>query len=234
MVFVMNVGNTHSQTAVFKDGIIQDINSVKTSTLSSDILPKNMPIAASTVVPLIKKKLKGNNIFWMGPEHALNVDLSLVDTSTLGADRIANIIELADYCDLPALCIDFGTAITFDLLDKNSVFLGGAISPGRHLLRKALHDCTAQLPMLSITDNVLNLPGTNTRDAMRLGMDHGVIGTVKEVIATMRQRLQDIPLKIIAVGGDAKFFVNNISGIEYGGEDFTLKGIFKAWELNNK
>ena len=68
---------------------------------------------------------------------------------------------------------------------------------------------------------------------MILGIDTGAVGAVKELIQIMRQSI-DGNLNLIATGGDADFFIKNISGIEYAGDDFTLKGILKAWEIYSK
>ncbi|MFA7229736.1 MAG: type III pantothenate kinase [Victivallaceae bacterium] len=233
MLIVMNVGNTNTQIAEYQNGEICNVQTVKTGNLELSIIPENVQVAASTVVPKVKKIFAKRNIFWLSAESNCNIDLSKVDASTLGCDRLANIINLADNYPLPAICIDFGTAITFDLLDAQMIFRGGAIAPGRFLLRKALHDCTALLPMLPISEDALLDPGINTRDAMRLGMDRGALGTTKEIIHALTRKFEQ-KVKVIGIGGDAEFFINNIDGIECGGKNFTLKGIAKAWELNQK
>jgi len=233
MLLVMNIGNTNTQIAEYQNGEICNVCSVKTGNLEISMIPEKVQVVASTVVPKVKEIFAERNIFWLSAESKCNIDLSKVDASTLGCDRLANIIYLSENYHLPAICIDFGTAITFDLLDVEMIFRGGAIAPGRFLLRKALHDCTALLPMLPISEDALLDPGINTRDAMRLGMDRGVLGTVKEVICALTRKFEQ-KVKVIGIGGDAEFFINNIEGIEYGGKDFTLKGIVKAWELNQK
>ncbi len=68
---------------------------------------------------------------------------------------------------------------------------------------------------------------------MLLGIDSGVVGAVKELIQIMRKSING-DLCLVATGGDADFFIKNISGIEYAGDDFTLKGILKAWEIYSK
>ena len=233
MVVLLNIGNTHTVVAEAENGRINSSRKILTVELNREILPEGIPVAAATVVPEFRRKFKDHDIFWLEPGCQCNVDLSMVDSSTLGADRLANLIALEDRFTLPALCIDFGTAITFELLDENKVFIGGAIAPGRALLRNSLHDYTAQLPLVSLKTPPPVGPGTATGDQMILGMDRGAVGAVKELIEIMRKNVNG-NLTIAATGGDADFFIKNISGIEYVGDEFTLKGILKAWEIYSK
>ncbi len=233
MVLLLDIGNTHTRIAEAENGKISPVRKILTAKLNSRMLPAAMPAAAATVIPEFRTRFRDHDIFWLEPGCSCDIDLSLVDGSALGADRLANLIALGAEFTLPALCIDFGTAITFELLDKNKIFLGGAIAPGRVLLRNCMHDYTAQLPLVSLKTPPPDGPGVATGDQMLLGIDAGVIGTVKELIRIMRQSING-DLNLIAAGGDAKFFIKNISGIEYAGDDFTLKGILKAWEIYNK
>ena len=233
MVVLLNIGNTHTIIAEAENGRINSSRKILTVDLNSKMLPAAMPTAAATVVPGFRRKLKDHDIFWLEPGCQCDIDLSMVDSSTLGADRLANLIALEDGFTLPALCIDFGTAITFELLNENKVFIGGAIAPGRALLRNCLHDYTAQLPLVSLNTPLPAGPGVATGDQMILGMDSGAVGAVKELIEIMRKSVNR-NLNLLATGGDANFFIKNISGIEYAGDDFTLKGILKAWEIYSK
>ena len=233
MVVLLNIGNTHTTIAEAENGKITSSRKILTTELNSGMLPDATPIAAATVVPEFRRTLKKHDIFWLEPGCQCNIDLSKVDSSTLGADRLANLIAVENEFKLPALCIDFGTAITFELLDENKVFTGGAIAPGRVLLRNCMHDYTAQLPLVSLKTPPPEGPGVATGDQMLLGIDSGAVGAVKELIEIMRRSVNG-DLKLFATGGDANFFIKNISGIEYAGDDFTLKGILIAWEIYSK
>jgi len=232
MIFLMNIGNTNTQTGLYSGGVISGIRTLPTGDVDSSIIPDGIPCAASTVVPDVRKKLSGRDIFWLDGTCRTGLNMHLVDTATLGSDRIANIIRLADTSELPAVCLDFGTAITYDIVDSCRVFRGGAIAPGRALLRQALHNYTAQLPLIPIFDDLPAGVGTNTVDAMRLGIDRGVIGSARELIAGIKMLFADETVRLVGVGGDCKFFIDYIPEIEYGGNDYTLQGIRKAWELN--
>ena len=155
-----------------------------------------------------------------------------LDLSGVGADRLANAAALLDG-PLPALSVDFGTAITFEYVTASRQFAGGAILPGRMLLRQALHDHTAQLPLFPLYDTVPPLPGMNTVDAMRIGTDGAVIGAVQFLIGQWKKICAPEPLRIIACGGDRNFFLKNLDDLFDGGDLFTIRGIRKLWEYHH-
>ena len=157
--------------------------------------------------------------------------MSLIDKSTLGADRFANAIALVNFANLPAICIDCGTAITFESVDAKNVFRGGAIMPGRMLLRKALNDYTAKLPLAqNFNPKKPSALGRNTLDGITSGCDLGVLGAAQKLIKKMQIELGVEKCQVIATGGDADFFADNLLEISFGGKDFTLRGIVAAWK----
>ena len=233
MIILLNIGNTHTHIAEAQNDRIISRRKVATSDLNIQMLPTNVPLAAATVVPEVRSRLKDRNIFWLGADCDCSLDFSQIDSTTIGSDRVANLIALSSEYPLPALCIDFGTAITFELLGRDNIVLGGAIMPGRALMRKAMHDYTAQLPLVSLEEPPPDGPGVATVDQMLLGVDTGLVGSIKELTEVMRRKVGE-DLRVVATGGDAKFFTKRLSGIEYAGDDFTLKGILKAWEIHNR
>ncbi len=228
-ILVVNIGNTRIQYGVFSKGKIQGIRYFPTaSLLAGKKIPLggyDMPAIASTVVPEARKFLKDLNIHWIGRKSSLPVSLAKVDSSTLGADRIANAAAAAKFAKLPAIIVDCGTAITVDAVNSRREFIGGAILPGRMLLRKALNDFTSQLPLVRISQKIPGALGRDTKSAILSGTDLAVIGSVKEIIAGIRKEAGFSRCSIIVVGGDAGYFVRNIEGAEFGGCDFTLRGI---------
>ncbi len=231
--FLINIGNTNTQSAIYSGKRVKNIKSCLTSEFSEDMIPQGIPVAFASVVPGKNAVLNGRDAFQLTTQTNAGIDLSKVDASTLGADRLANAVALACFEQLPAICIDCGTALTFEAVDENRVFQGGAIAPGRQLLRKALHDYTALLPQVPMFDSIEGLSGNNTVNAIRLGVDAGLIGSVKELIQRFQRDFCGKKLKVVATGGDAKFLADNILEVEFGGFDYTLRGIAKAWELNN-
>ena len=234
MLVLLNIGNTHTQVGyVDQLGTIANIENVPTNEFSVSMIPSDYEVAAATVVPEIKDLFRGRKVFWVKEAAKFNVNFDLVDFNTLGSDRVANAATLATTGTLPGLVVDCGTAVTFELVDLNGVFQGGAIAPGRRLMSQALNDHTAQLPLVELRSNILTKAGFNTTEAMKLGIETSFIGGIKEFIRLAHQQLGG-EIRVFAVGGDSQIVLDNIDSIEYGGVDFTLRGIMTLWELNRR
>ena len=229
MLFVLNIGNTNCQYGLYCDGSFQTIESCPTTELCASIIPQDTPIACASVVPEALDKLELINPFIVSANTDLGISFPDVDSSTIGADRLANAVALTQG-ELPAICIDCGTALTFEAVNAKREFIGGAIAPGRALMRQALHDHTAQLPIVPFKTDIPPI-GTTTTEAIITGIDRGIIGSVKEIINSISNGES---FRAVAVGGDAQFICNHIPECENGGEDFTLQGIVTAWEHNQQ
>ena len=223
----LNIGNTHVQ---IQYGAAGEIVSVPTKDFCIDSLPADIPCAAACVVPAFLPALKQRNALIINAESAGKlIDFSPVDHTTLGADRIANVCAMLSLnVKLPAVCIDPGTAITFEVLDQAHRFLGGAILPGRKLLRQSLHTGTAQLPDIPLADELPPFPATCTADAIRWGTDGLVVEGVKGMLALLKEKYGD--LTCIVTGGDARFLKKYLPGLELAPPDFTLRGVRFVYE----
>lgn len=227
MLFVLNVGNTNVQYGLFVNGSFELIQICPISEFNTDLIPKDAAVACASVVPDFNDKLRSFNPFMISDQVDLGIDFSGVDSSTIGADRLANAVTLTQG-PLPAICVDCGTALTFEMVNAGKKFVGGAIAPGRALMRKALNDHTAKLPLVPFCDSIPAI-GTTTVDAITVGVDHGIVGSVKEILASLSGGEQ---CRIVAVGGDAKFLCSHIPELIDGGNDFTMLGIAAAWKRN--
>ena len=232
---LLNVGNTHVHLFdALPDGSIAERTVFTTSDfLKSPVKWIDNPrqSAAASVVPSVTKCLSDLGVFLISPQMTFPFSVKKLDLSTVGADRLANAAQLTEG-KLPAVCIDFGTAVTFEVVTEKYEFVGGAILPGRMLLRHALHDYTAQLPLLDLTDSLPEIPGANTCDAMRIGTDLAAIGAVREILSALEKQFFQTSLRKIACGGDRHFFLKYLE-LEDGGNTFTLRGIRKIWECNH-
>ena len=232
-LFAVNVGNTNVQFSLWDGSDFGPIESKPTHLFNSSDIPDGLPCAIASVVPSLDGLFKERGAFLLSASCRCGLDLSKMDVSTIGADRLANAMALASGPSLPALCVDFGTAITFELLDEGSALLGGAILPGRKLQRRALNDFTAKLPLADLAQELPAMPGRNTVEAIALGIDLGVVGAVRELLKSASELFPGKRLRVVACGGDAPFFLKAVPEIfEAGGSDFTLRGLVKAWEMN--
>ena len=236
-ILVVDVGNTNTRFGVHSGSGVENVRVVPTSEFSLDLLPDgDLPLAVASVVSEKTALLKESGAFLVTAERVeKEIDFSLVDATTLGGDRIANVMALAKYANLPAICVGCGTAITFEVLDANRVFRGGCIAPGRALMRKALNAKTSKLPLVS--DFHGKKPpalGMDTVSAISAGCDVGALGIVEGVVSALENEMGGCVSQVIAAGGDAEFFADSILRISYGGGDFTLKGIAEIWRINHE
>jgi type III pantothenate kinase len=227
---LLNIGNTNTQIArLTANGELSSIQTVPTAMLPEGGLLNALGGSgglAATVVPAMRKRL-GNlypRLRFLRFIDVPTVDFSQVDPSTLGADRIANLAAAAEMGG-PILILDCGTAITTEALDAGNVFRGGAILPGRSLLRQALHDHTAQLPLVPLGDQAPAALGTNTREAILAGTDAAVLGAVAHIVQVSREELGAPSCPVLAVGGDAPYFARHLPDVRLGPPDFTLRGL---------
>ena len=231
---ILNIGNTHVQ--VF-DSPEPEVFIPGRTCPTADFDPRSQAqyapgMAVASVVPALTETFRRMGVFVVSGSMELPFAPSALDMSGVGADRLANAVALLDG-PLPALSVDFGTAITFEFVTASRQFAGGAILPGRMLLRQSLHDHTAQLPLLPLYDTVPPLPGMNTVDAMRIGTDGAVIGAVGALIGQWKKSCAPESLRIVACGGDRSFFLKNLDDLSDGGDYFTVRGIRKLWEFHH-
>lgn len=234
-VFTLNIGNTHTQYGVWERGRVIGLSSVPTDRVDQIEFPTDTPIAAACVVPAARKiiEAKAPRVFWISALINTSVDFSLIDRNAMGADRVANAVALAETVNLPAIAIDCGTAITLETVNAHRVFCCGAIAPGRKLNRHALREHTALLPDVPLTNLDPPSPGFNTQDAIRVGVDMGAVGLVRELIAYARRELNVARCPVIITGGDRDFFARHIPETSTASVDFTLQGVGNIYRMNH-
>ena len=161
---------------------------------------------------------------------------------TIGPDRLANAVALAHMHGAPGIVIDFGTAVTFDILSADRHYIGGVIAPGLRLMTDYLHERTALLPRVDLSEPVTAI-GTSTKDAILAGVTAAVTvrladaralgtaagaaigyrGMVKGILEALRKELSSP--KIVATGGDAAWIVSGMEETIAVDADLTLHGL---------
>jgi type III pantothenate kinase len=146
----------------------------------------------------------------------------------VGADRLANAIGAYCLYGGPAIVVDFGTAITFDVVSRKFEYLGGAIAPGLQISAEALFQKTALLPTVEITipERVL---GQDTVSAIRSGVYFGTLGLVERVARELKKELGwGREVKMIATGGQARLILSRSRLIRVIDPYLTLRGLYIA------
>ena len=212
-IFFLNIGNTHIQVAENSANGLRLLSVYETKSLGDTIpqLEGNVGGQAYVVcvVPALKARLQERyrqRIHFLACSDFAMLDFSLVDTSTLGMDRIANAAAAFSLVKGPVIVVDCGTCVNTVIVDGKGRFLGGAISPGRSIMRRALNSYTAQLPLLELRDEIPSPIGRNTREAMSAGTDLGSVGALHELLSRTVAQLHD-DYTIYATGGDAPYFL---------------------------
>lgn len=150
---------------------------------------------------------------------------------TIGQDRLANAVAVAHHFGAPSVVVDFGTAVTFDVVNDRSEYTGGIIAPGLAAMTEYLHEKTALLPRIEIREP-RSAVGRNTQEAMLIGAVHGYRGLVRQLIQNLKDALHVPTLPVVATGGYAALIARKLPEITAVRPSLTLEGLRLTWELN--
>ena len=149
---------------------------------------------------------------------------------TLGRDRLAAAVGATVlFPGRNVLIVDFGTAVTIDLVTADGTFRGGCISPGMRIRFRALHDYTARLPLCSATERE-ELLGGSTDEAIRQGVMNSIAFEIEGYMTRMREKIDD--LCVIFTGGDAKYFAKRIKNTIFANRNLVFCGLDRILEYN--
>ncbi|MDF1815433.1 MAG: type III pantothenate kinase [Verrucomicrobiales bacterium] len=191
-------------------------------------------ILASVVpsnIPVLVKSQAGRPCIRVNHEIELGIMIDFPSPESVGADRLANAAAVAGDVDKkPLIVVDFGTAVTFDIVDTRPAYVGGVIAPGLESMTRYLHERTALLPRIEIKkpDSAI---GKSTEQAMLSGAFHGYRGLVIEIINQIGAELGS-RAKVVATGGYADLISRNLSAIESVDPFLTMQGLRKIANLN--
>jgi hypothetical protein len=124
--------------------------------------------------------------------------------------------------------VDFGTAVTFDVVNRRGDYVGGIIAPGLSAMTDYLHEKTSLLPRIRIRETNVVI-GRNTRQAMLIGAVHGYRGLIRGLIRELKQTLVSKHLPVVATGGYARLMASKVPEIAAVEPLLTLEGLRLAW-----
>jgi type III pantothenate kinase len=193
-------------------------------------------LVVSSVVPkksLEVRKAAGTvKLLWLSPRVKLGVGIDYPKPESIGADRLANAAAVAALYGCPAIVVDFGTAVTFDIVSEERNYIGGVIAPGLEAMTNFLYQRTALLPRLSLKEPRTAV-GRSTIDAMRAGAVFGYRGLVREIIARIKaERFPRQKVHVIGTGGYAELISAQLPDVEKVHRDLTLDGLRIVANLN--
>ncbi len=255
MLLVINANNTNFKFAVFDGDVLRDEWKIATDPHRTKdeyfvwlnqlmalkgIRPDDIAdVIIATVVPQAMFNLRGlcRTYFRCDPYViGENVDLGikvLIDRpEEAGADRVVNAFAAHHFYGSPAIVLDFGTATTFDVVDRDGNYTGGVIAPGINLSVEALYMAAAKLPQISI-EKPPHVIGKSTVEAMRSGVFWGYVGLFEGVLARIKEEY-GADMTVIATGGLTPLFVDSTDMFDHVDGDLTLKGMQVLYERNRK
>ena len=253
MLLAIDVGNTNTVIGLFEQAKLVEswrlTTSVRQTVDEYGILFRNLfepagcrasqvnRIILSCVVPTLQDTLQRmcERYFQItplvvGPGMKTGVELKVDNPREVGADRIVNAVATFHYYGGPAICVDFGTATTFDPISSTGAFLGGAIAPGLNISAEALYSRTSKLPKVEIRKPEMII-GKNTIDNIQIGLYYGYLGLIRGILEPMIQYMGVSPV-IVATGGLGKIFSGGCDLIQHYDEHLTLKGLYLLDQKN--
>lgn len=244
-LIAIDIGNTNITAGIFKSGSL--IKKAKMPTHAYSLYEKKMKgmvgddldlkkgqeVIISSVVPVALcrlivhlNKIMKAKIAIVGKDLKAPIKNMYKVKSEVGQDRLVNAFAAKKIYGAPSVIIDFGTAITFDVLSKRGEYLGGLIMPGIELSLSSLYHRTALLPRVSLKESKgIGIIGRDTENSMRGGILFG-FGAMCDGLISRYKKILGNDLKVIATGGNAGLIKKYAKTIKVVDEDLTLKGLF--------
>ncbi len=249
MLLAIDIGNTKISIGIFKNNKIIFKGSIDTivknnyDNIAIDIIDlfisSNLDYSKinnaifSSVVPDINNNLTlalkkifeyKIKIIQIGKDININIENCTVNPSEVGHDRLVNSAAAVKMFNNNIIIIDFGTAITVDIINSNSQYIGGLIMPGINLSLNALHNNTAKLPNIKFA-MPKEIIGNSTKSAILSGIYFSNYFAIKNIISAISSNLS-CNMKIIFTGGCSIIYKNLIDEINgYYEPDLCLKGL---------
>ena len=244
-LLLLDIGNTHGHVGIATPRRILETVDVPTPALLADeaktrvnALLRGRSLAGAvicSVVPqaTIQARALVRDAFGLDPlvlthRTLRGVGIDYPRPETVGPDRLANAIAARHLGPPPVVVVDFGTAVTFDIVDRAGRYVGGIIAPGLAAMTDYLHEKTALLPRIRIRD-VRSAIGRSTEEAMLIGAVHGYRGLVRELIHSLRTELGAPDLPVVATGGYARLIARGVREISRVRPNLTLDGLRLLW-----
>lgn len=239
---LIDISNSYTKLAFASRQRVGAVSRIETKKLTGAAVARLVrarnvrAVIVSSVVPkrnaLLQRALKRLQILFIDANCELGVGVDYPSPASIGADRLANAAAVAELYGVPAIVVDFGTAVTFDVVSAERKYVGGVIAPGLESMTSFLYFRTALLPKLTLREPRRAI-GRSTRDAMIAGAIYGFRGLVREII--VRICSESFPRRkprVVATGGYAELIARRLPVIEAVHPRLTLEGLRLIGNLN--
>lgn len=243
-LLAIDIGNTNITAGIFRGAKLLGKTKVPTNSHSSyirrfktlikgsglevsgideTIVSSVVPLALARLVVELRRMFGAVKIAIVGRDLKVPVKNMYRIKNEVGQDRLVNAFAAKVLYGTPAVIIDFGTAITFDIVSKRGDYLGGLILPGIELSLSSLYANTALLPKVELK-SAPSIIGKETVNSMRGGILFG-FGAMCDGLVTQYKRILGESTKVIATGGNSKLIKSYAKSIQKVDEDLSLKGL---------
>ena len=250
MILLFDIGNTHTHIGLANDRRVVKQTNIPTLTWFGGAAPGLVGkfigrsviegAALCSVVPRVTPRVKrAVRRLWrletleLTPATIALVGINYPRPNSIGPDRLANAVAVRQHYGAPAVVVDFGTAVTFDVVDGQGDYVGGIIAPGLAAMTDYLHEKTALLPQIKIRE-INAVVGKNTEQAMLIGAVHGYRGLVRELIGKLKDELKAEALPVVATGGYARLIAAKMPEITAVEPALTLEGLRLVWTSHHR
>jgi type III pantothenate kinase len=256
MLLVVDVGNTQTHFGVYPDGadVVSEhwrFATVPESTadelgsrlhnllglrglgfgdIDRSIVSSTVPLLSEEWAAMVRRYL-GHQMLIVGPSIRTGMPIRIDNPREVGADRLVNAVAAFNRVHDACVVVDFGTAITYDVVSSAGEYLGGIITPGAEISIDALYQRAAKLPKVELAEPRA-LIGKSTVEAVRSGIVFGFAGQVDGIVRRLRDELGE-DTRVLATGGLARALVPAVrESIDEVDDLLTLTGLRLIWELN--
>jgi type III pantothenate kinase len=230
MLLVVDVGNTHTHFGVYPTGSVEisehwrfatvrestsdelgaalsnllGLRGLRFEDIEASIVSSTVPQLSEQWTQMASRYLE-HTMLLVGPSLRTGMPIRMDNPREVGADRLVNAVAAYARVQNTCVVVDFGTAITYDVVSAAGEYLGGIISPGAEISIDALYERAAKLPKVELAEP-RSLIGKSTVDAIRSGIVFGFAGQVEGIVRRLRAELGDATT-VIATGGLAGLLV---------------------------
>ena len=225
MLLAVDVGNTQTHFGTFRDGRLVEhwrfatvpestadelgaalrnlleLRGVGLADIGSSIVSSTVPALEPEWLTMGRRYL-GHTMLAVGPGLKTGMALRYDNPREIGADRLANAVAIRERFGGPAVCVDFGTSVNFDVIGAEGDFLGGVLVPGVEISLAALTSRGAKLPTIDLLPPKAVI-GKSTVDAIRSGVVYGFAGAIDGILRRLLDELGE-DIDDIATGGLAR------------------------------